>query len=101
MTSQDLAALLADLEAFLRTYVVCSEAQRAAIVLWIAHTYIFEAFESTPYLNVKSAERESGKSRLLELLELLVRRPWFVTSVSPAALFRKIEQETPTILLDE
>jgi hypothetical protein len=40
----------------------------------------------------------SGKTRLLEILELLVRSPWRVTG---AALCRKIESDCSTLLLDE
>jgi hypothetical protein len=97
----ELAALLDALEAFLRGYVICSEAQAVAIVLWVAHTYVLDAFDSTPYLNVKSAEPESGKTRLLEVLECLVYRPWRIVEASEAVIFRKIASQRPTILLDE
>ncbi len=50
---------------------------------------------------IHSAEKRCGKSRLLETLELLVASAWRVSSVSEAALFRKISQDHPTLLLDE
>ncbi len=48
-----------------------------------------------------SAERRSGKTLLLEVLELLVRDPWRISGVSEAALFRKIARDRPTVMLDE
>jgi Protein of unknown function (DUF3631)/Domain of unknown function (DUF3854) len=86
---------------FLRQYVILSEAQAAAIALWIAHTYTFKSAAWSPYLNVSSAAPECGKSLLLETLEFLVRKPWKVDGASPAVLFRKIELDQPTLLFDE
>jgi hypothetical protein len=94
--------LLAAVEMILRRYVIFSSpAQRAAIVLWIAHAHTLEAFEVTPYLHIKSPEKECGKTRVLEVLGGLVPRPWQVVGPSEAVLFRKIERDMPTLLLDE
>src|SRR5262249_28761329 len=38
---------------------------------------------------------------LLEVLEVLVPRPWRVVGPTEAVLFRKIDKSTPTLLLDE
>jgi Protein of unknown function (DUF3631) len=56
---------------------------------------------TTAYVRVTSAERESGKSRLLEVLALLVRRGWLAVNASAATVFRKVDQDAPTLLLDE
>src|SRR5208337_716051 len=53
------------------------------------------------YLQIASAEKRSGKSRLLEVLELLVNRPWLTSRTSAAALVRKLNEAHPTLLLDE
>src|SRR5439155_17015813 len=42
-----------------------------------------------------------GQSRLLELLTLLVWRPWLATVVTGPVLYRKIERDAPTLLVDE
>ena len=97
----ELAALLDAVAVFVRQYVVCSPPQLIAIVLWVAHTHALDAFDVTPYLNIKSAEPESGKTRLLDLLRCVVHKPWRVVETSAAALFRKIAAETPCLLLDE
>jgi Protein of unknown function (DUF3631) len=93
--------LLDALFAFVRRFVVLSDDQAAAIALWIAHTHAFEAADCTPYLHVHSAEKRSGKTRLLEVLELVVREPLPTTNISDAALFRAVAELTPTLLLDE
>jgi hypothetical protein len=94
--------LLNDVAAFIRRFVVLSETQADALALFVAHTHAIEAAETTPYLAISSAEKKSGKSRLgLEVLELLVREPLASMNISDAALFRAIEDLSPTLLLDE
>jgi hypothetical protein len=96
-----LADLLDQLVAFIRQYVVMSPAQVDAAALWIVHTHAVEAAETTLYLAVNSVEKRSGKSRLLEVLGLLVARPLATANISDAALFRAIAERSPTLLFDE
>lgn len=79
-----------------------SKEARAAHTLWIAHTHLMECWETTPRLAFVSAEPESGKTRALEITELLVPSPILAVNVSPAYLVRKIASEAGvTILFDE
>jgi len=98
------AALLDRTEAFLARFIAFpSEACQVATTLWAAHTHVVDAFESTPRLAILSPEPGSGKSRVLEVLELLCPRPLHAVNISPSALFRSISDEAgpPTILYDE
>lgn len=95
------ADVLERVRAFVARYVVMSDAQRDAVALWVAHTHAFGAAGSTPYLAINSAEPESGKTLLLEVLEVLVARPWLTGRVTAAALIRKVDRDRPTLLLDE
>ena len=72
-------------------------------MLWIAHTHLMDAWESTPRIAFLSPEPGSGKTRALEITELLVPRPVEAVNVTPAYLFRKVGDEDgpPTILFDE
>jgi hypothetical protein len=97
-----LGELLDATAALLTKYVIFKDAtQPIAIALWIAHTHALAAFDVTPYVLVTSPEKRSAKSRLLELLESLVARPWRVVEATAPAIFRKIKRDEPTILLDE
>ena len=71
----DLAAVLDQIVEFVRRFVVLSDVQADAIALWVAHTHAVDAADATPYIAITSAEKRSGKTRLLEVLELLVREP--------------------------
>jgi len=95
------APMVGDLMMFVRRFVVMSEGKLLVVALWIIHTYGIKAFQQTPYLSVTSPERECGKSRLLEVLELLVANPWMITQPSEAVVFRQVHAKTPTLLLDE
>lgn len=94
--------LLDAVRGILRRYVVFqSDEQLVACALWVIHTWLIDAFDFTPYLHVFSTEKRSGKSRLLDVLELLVKRPWRASGEREAVLFRKIQRDKPTILYDE
>ncbi len=82
-------------------YIALTPAEADVIALWIVHTYVFDAASATPYLAITSAEKQCGKSTLLELLELLVANPWLTGSVSAAVLYRTIDAKHPTFLFDE
>ncbi|MBK8294174.1 MAG: DUF3631 domain-containing protein [Solirubrobacterales bacterium] len=100
--SRSLPEILDEVEQAISTFVVLPSPEAgAALALWTVHTWAFEAAHATPYMLVISAEKRSGKTRLLEILTALVRRPWATVDVSEAALFRKIAQDRPTCLIDE
>ncbi len=93
--------MLDSVATFIQRFVSLSKTQAAVIALWIAHTHALEASCTTPYLSITSAEKQCGKTRLLEVLSLLVAKPWLTGSVSKAALVRKLDAQTPSLLLDE
>jgi len=95
------AALLDDIATLIRRFVVLSPDQASATALWAVHTYAIDAADATPYLAITSPEKRSGKTRLLEVLDLLANRPWFTGSVSAAVLRRRLELDHPALLLDE
>jgi hypothetical protein len=97
---------LSDIQDFITRYVALpNEHQSLVLSLWVMHTWTFSEMvmnpRTTPYIYVHSPEKQSGKTRLIEVLEPLVRNPMRATDMSPSVLFRAIEMMTPTILLDE
>ena len=100
----DGAELLADVHAFLGRFVAYpSDHAHVAHTLWIAHAHAMEAWDSTPRIAFLSPEPGSGKTRALEVSEILVPNPVEAVNVTPAYLFRKVgaEEGPPTILYDE
>jgi Protein of unknown function (DUF3631) len=97
-----LGQLLDAIIGFLRRYVVFQHPEQAIVcALWSVHTWFFESFDYTPYLHIFSAEKRSGKTRLLDCLALLVKEPWRAVSPSEAVLYRRVDRLKPTLLLDE
>jgi hypothetical protein len=96
-----MTTLLQDVRQFIRRFVALDDLQADAVALWAAHTHVMEAFGCTPYLSVTSAEKRSGKTRLLEVLELLVHEPLPTANISDAALFRVVDKQSPSLLMDE
>jgi hypothetical protein len=73
-----------------------SGAAHVARVLWLAHAHLMDAWVSTPRLPFLSAEPSSGKTRVLEISELLVLTAVEAINVAPAYLFRKVgDDESP------
>lgn len=96
------ADVLRDVEKFIRRFCVLpSEADYVAVTLWAAHTHMVEHFHTTPRLAVLSPEPGSGKSRVLEILELLTPNTLFAFSASTPAIFRTLADKQTTLLFDE
>lgn len=101
-TWPSLADTLDDVERFVRRFVVFARPEAiVGVVLWVAHGHAIGQSETSPYLSVTSPEKRSGKTRLLEALELIVARPWRAVLPSEAVVYRKIAADGPTLLLDE
>jgi len=97
--AETLDAVVAHLARFVH---FASPEHAQAVALWVAHSHVpLERLEQSPILAVTSAVKQSGKTKLLDVLEFLVRDPWRITRPSESVLFRKIDRDQPTILLDE
>jgi hypothetical protein len=101
--ARPLAAYLVAVEAFVLRYIAFpSEHEPVAIALWIAHAHLVEQFDTSPILAITSAELRSGKTRVLDCLELLVPHPERSITPSEAVLYTILsERPRPTLLLDE
>ncbi len=94
--------LLDTVHTFIKRFVAFpSPACIDTVTLWAAHAHMVGHFHTTPRLAMLSPEPESGKTRVLEILDLLTPRPMLVFSPSVAAIFRKLAQEQITLLFDE
>jgi hypothetical protein len=99
----DGAKVLGDVAAFVGRYVAFPNPHCIIVIaLWAAHTWAPDkTWYVTPRLVLDSAEPGSGKTRVLELLALLVKRPEMTISATTAAIFRMIGQGQITLLFDE
>lgn len=77
------------------------EHERVALALFVLHTWSIESADVTPYLYVKSPQKQSGKTRLLEVLGLACRDARRTSSITEAAIYQAVEAWRPTLLIDE
>ena len=77
--------------------IVCS--------LWAAATWFVKSVvaedDHVPYLLISSKTKECGKTKLLDFLAKIVRHPVKTGDSTAAAIFRVMEKDTPTLMLDE
>jgi len=98
----DLAEVFDELVALLRRLLVCTEAERWVITVWIIHTYIYEQFTYTPRLCIISPEPRCGKTTLVNILTHASYRAVQADGLSPALFTRLKSVVGPcTALLDE
>jgi hypothetical protein len=94
--------IITKIDEYLRRYVAFpSDVYPLALALWTAGTHVYETFDAFGYLVITAATKRAGKTRLMELLSFLGARARHVADITPAALFAMIEEERPTLLIDE
>lgn len=104
MTDQlDGEQLLNDVEDAIRKYC-CLPARAAypAVALYIAYTHAAHCFQYAPRLLITSAEKRSGKTRLLDIVVALTARPLVAANATVPAIFRSLGDGEPrTLVFDE
>ncbi|MFJ2806514.1 DUF3631 domain-containing protein [Kitasatospora sp. NPDC087271] len=96
------AELLAQLKARIARFVILpSEEALDATTLWVAATHLQRSWQHAPRLAVVGPAKRCGKSRLLDVLTETVHQALLTVNSSPAAVFRSITENPPTLLVDE
>ena len=93
------ANLLHQLATRLKQHVVFPDEAANAVALWVAFAWTHDAATHSPMLLVTSAERDSGKTTLLGLVNLLAPRGLMLIDPSPAVLYRLVEKWKPTLVV--
>jgi hypothetical protein len=94
-------ALLSDIAATIRQHVILPDHAADASAVWVLHTYLLAQTDISPRLAITSPEKGCGKTTLLDLLSCLVWRALAAANATAAAIFRVVEMQQPTILIDE
>lgn len=101
-STQNGAVLLDETRAFIRRFCCFpGEHELTAVTLWAAHAHMVEHLHVSPRLAFLSPEPSSGKSRALEILDLLSPNAMLTINASPAAIFRTLSDRQITLLFDE
>jgi hypothetical protein len=85
----------------LQRHLHLTEHQFVAVTLWVAHTFLFRRFGISPRLALESPVRGCGKTTLLNIIKALAFKTTKSDHITAAVLFRLIDRDRPTVLLDE
>jgi putative DNA primase/helicase len=97
----DGAELLDDIKKMFRRYIVLPQGADIAIALWVLHAWTFDAGDISPFVVFVSPTKRCGKSSTMIILYYLTPCSEFTSNISPSALFRRIEDVRPTLIIDE
>ena len=92
--------LYSSIKQLFKKYVVVSDEFFFFLVSYIMMTYIYILFQVIPYLWI-NGEKGTGKSTIMKIMSKLCFNPMFCSNVNPANIFRQIDNDGSTIILDE
>ena len=95
------AALLDEMVAAFKRFLVLPEHSAEALALWSVHAHVHDAADISPILAVLSPEKRCGKTTTIKVVSALVPKPMHAINISPSVLFRVVEKHKPTVLVDE
>jgi putative DNA primase/helicase len=97
----NLSVLLTETLTQIRRYVaIHNEAAAVATVLWVAFSWVHEIAVHSPILRIDADDIDAGKSTLCKVLKFLTPRASTVASLSGPSLFRFVDREHPTLIMD-
>jgi len=100
-TEVDGEELFNELRATIKRHCIIPEKSDECIVLFVLFTYLYDKFFVCPILAITSASKRCGKTVLLTLISKLCNNQLIASNISPAAVYRAIEEWDITLLIDE
>jgi hypothetical protein len=91
--------LFEEIKMVLKRYLKLKEEYYDVVAVWVIGTYNMDAFSTYPYLFI-NAQKGSGKTRMLKVLEVLVNKGILLASMREAVLFRLADKGF-ALLIDE
>jgi hypothetical protein len=85
----------------LEMYVALKPHEYVAVALWVLHTHVYNQFMVTPRLALRSPVPGCGKTTLFDVLTRLIAMPKKFDLITPAALYRLLDEAHPSLLIDE
>jgi hypothetical protein len=95
------APLLHDLVHKIDQHFAAKPHETLAIALWVMFSWVHDIASHSPFLIATSAEPDSGKTTLLGTVSFLVPRPFAGVETTGPSIYRFVDREKPTLLLDE
>jgi hypothetical protein len=93
--------LIEELVGDLTRYVSLDPEYAVTAAFWVIHTYLLDYIPISPRLAITAPEPRCGKSTLIRWLRGVVQRPMESVNISAAAVYHVVEEQRPTLLIDE
>lgn len=93
--------LLNSIECIIDQHIACEPHTRIATALWIVYTWAIDNMQIAPIACITAPEKRCGKTQLLTLIGDLCYKPLPTSNITSAALYRSIQEWSPTLLIDE
>lgn len=94
--------LISRIEDYITQYVTLMEPKASLpIALWIVATHCYLAFDAFPYLVITSPTKQSGKTRLMEIVGFSAANPETLPAASASQIYHAVNDKFPTLLIDE
>ena len=97
----DGAELLDETRATILRFCVLPPHSAEVMAAWVLHAWAHDAADISPILAFVSPEKRCGKTTALSVIRTLVPRALQSANITPAVLFRVVEEHAPTLLIDE
>jgi hypothetical protein len=94
-------ALLQEISTKISKYIIMRPEAVTATVLWAMTAWAHESATHSPILAAISVEPDSGKSTLLGVLRFLVPKPFVSVEPTDPSVYRTVDREHPTLIIDE
>ena len=97
----ELACFFRQIITKVRRYIVLRPEAVTATALWTMASWAHEGAAHSPILAAISVEPDSGKSTLLGVLRFLVPKPFVSVEPTGPSVYRTVDREHPTLIIDE
>lgn len=97
----EVALLLDDLTAAFKRHMILPTWAAEAMALWAIHAHVHNAALHSPILAIVAPEKRCGKTTGLKLLSRLCPRALTTSNITPASVYRTVDEYQPTLLIDE
>jgi hypothetical protein len=93
--------LLRRVEDLLQGHFILELGLPLLLSVWDFHTFMYDLFSHTPYLDINSPVKGCAKTTLAAAIARLSKNGMLVVNPTGPSIFRTIDQERPTLVIDE
>jgi hypothetical protein len=98
---EDANRLLGRVEDFFQRHFILEPGVPLLLSVWTFHTFMYEEFSHTPYLDINSPVKGCAKTTLSAAISRVSKNGLLVVNPTGPSIFRTVDQDRPTVVIDE